>query len=410
MHSYGAVADDLKAKIQDAQTQRDALLKEQQQLQVQLDTLNSQKQTLSGAVKTLTITKTKLANDIKLTLSKIKGADLNIQALETTMNQKENEIAIHQKAIASTLQQLSDYDSHSMITDMLTYNKVSDAWADQGALQDLQNKLGEQINELRLAQDVLDKEKTLKEQNKQALVSLNSQLGGQKKVVENNQANKTKLLAETKSQEAAYQQLLADNKAREKKFEDALFLYESQLQVELDPNKIPLAAHSVLAWPLTKFKITQLFGKTSSSGRLYASGTHNGMDFGVSVGAPVMAVRGGVISGTGNTDLSPGCYSYGRWILIKHDNGLSTVYGHLSGSLVQTGQTVTTGEVIGYSGGMPGGNGAGYSTGPHLHLGLYATQAVKIQQYSSSINCKNTSIPIAPPDGYLDPLVYLPAL
>jgi len=403
-------AEELQQKIQDAQTQKAQLLEEQKKLQAELDHLNSQSQTLSGTVRSLDATKKKLANDIKLTQSKITNTDLNIESLENSINKNEQTINVHEKAIAATLKELSAYDSHSMITDMLAYKKISDVWTDQGTLESLQDKLGSEITLLNNTQVALDKEKAQKEKAKNDLLSLKTELGGQKTVVENTQAAKAALLAQTKSQEAQYQKLLADNKAREKKFEDDLFNFESQLKVVLDPSKIPDARASILSWPLPKVTITQKFGKTSSSGRLYASGTHNGVDFGTPVGTAVMAVRGGVIAGTGNTDLTKGCYSYGRWILITHDNGLSTIYGHLSASLVQAGQTVTTGQVIGYSGGAPGANGSGYSTGPHLHLGLYATQAVKIEQYTNSINCKNTSIPIAPPNGYLDPLAYLPSL
>jgi len=153
-----------------------------------------------------------------------------------------------------------------------------------------------------------------------------------------------------------------------------------------------------------------MFGKTTDSGRLYASGTHDGVDFGTPVGSAVHAVRQGVIKGMGNTDEEKSCYSYGRWILIEHDNGLSTIYGHLSASIVTVGEQVIDGQIIGYSGGSPGAFGSGYSTGPHLHLGLYATQAVNIQIFSKSLHCQLVSIPIAPPNGYLDPLAYLPAI
>lgn len=408
--SRAALTEDLQQKIQNAQAERDNLLEEQRKLQAQLDALNSQHKTLSGAVQSLDATKKKLANDIKLTESKVKNADLNIEALESSMTQKEAEIVLHKKAIASTIQNLSEYDSRSMITDLLTYDKISDVWEDQGNLQSLEDSLSLEISKLKDAQVVLNMEKDLKEQNKNDLISLKQQLGGQKAVVENTQASKAKLLAETKNQEAAYQKLLAENIAREKEFEKALFDYESQLKVALDPGGIPTVAHSILSWPLAKITVTQQFGKTSSSGRLYASGTHNGIDLGTPVGTAVMAVRQGTIKAQGNTDLQPGCGSYGRWILVEHDNGLSTIYGHLSATIVGNGQAVKTGQIIGYSGGQPGADGAGYSTGPHLHLGLYATQAVRVMQYTTSIGCKNVSIPIAPPDGYLDPLAYLPKL
>ncbi|MDB5254472.1 MAG: Peptidase, family [Parcubacteria group bacterium] len=401
---------ELQQKINDAQTQKAALQAEQIKLQSQLNALNSQKSTLQGAVNSLDATKKKLANDIKLTQNQISTANLTITTLENSIDTKQAQIEIHQKAISSLIKKLADNDTHSMIGDLLNDEDISAVWTDQGILSDLQGNLRAEIAKLQDAEKVLSKEKELKEKNKLNLVSLQSELGGQKKVVEQTQANKATLLAETKSQEAAFQKLLADNIAREKKFEADLFNYENQLKVTLNPGSIPTASRSTLTWPLAKFKITQQFGKTSSSGRLYASGTHNGVDFGTPVGTPVLAVRGGVIKAQGNTDLARGCYSYGRWILIQHDNGLSTVYGHLSATLVSTGQAVTGGQTIGYSGGMPGGDGAGYSTGPHLHLGLYATQAVSVMQYTTSVNCKGASIPIAPPEGYLDPLAYLPSL
>jgi len=106
----------------------------------------------------------------------------------------------------------------------------------------------------------------------------------------------------------------------------------------------------------------------------------------------------------------PICGSYGRWVLIKHNNGLTSVYAHLSASIVEVGQSLKTGDIIGYSGGTPGVNGSGYSTGPHLHLGLFASQGVEIRQFTTSKHCKHTFVPIADLRAYLDPLAYLPSL
>jgi len=53
---------------------------------------------------------------------------------------------------------------------------------------------------------------------------------------------------------------------------------------------------------------------------------------------------------------------YGNYIVVRHDNGLETVYGHLSAVLVNLNQKVKAGELIAY-----GGN-TGHSTGPHLHF------------------------------------------
>ena len=134
---------------------------------------------------------------------------------------------------------------------------------------------------------------------------------------------------------------------------------------------IPKTLGRLFSWPLDKVVITQLFGKTSASARLYVSGTHNGVDFGTKIGTPVKALAEGVISGAGDTDLTCKGASFGRWILIKFDNGLAATYGHLSVISVTEGQKVAAGDIIGYSG------NTGYSTGPHLHISclLYTSDA-----------------------------------
>ena len=113
----------------------------------------------------------------------------------------------------------------------------------------------------------------------------------------------------------------------------------------------------------------------------------------------------GVIFGQGNTDLVAGCYSYGRWIMVKHDNGLSTIYGHLSESEVTAGQRVERGDLIGYSG------MTGYATGPHVHFGVYVSSAVKILKLGDETKrltpCANAIMPVAPLGAYLNPMDYL---
>ena len=177
-----------------------------------------------------------------------------------------------------------------------------------------------------------------------------------------------------------------------------LFELESQLQYVLDPNSIPPAGKGVLRWPLASVFITQQFGKTSSSQRLYVSGTHNGVDFKAPIGTPVHAALTGTVMAT-NLGAVPNC-QYGKWVLIKHLNGLATLYAHLSEVSVQQGSTVTTGQVIGFAG------NTGYAIGPHLHFGVYIAEAISFKNYI----CWNkavVNIPIAPINAYLNPLVYL---
>lgn len=407
---YAQSPSELKRQIEQVSQERETLLAEQRRLEAELLEINREAQTLGTAVKSLDATRRKLQADINVTSSKIRSANLSIRSLEDQMSDKEQQISTHQKAIASTIYALSQHDSRSIVLALLSSESLSDIWRDRGQLEHLTNTLDEEISLLRETKIILSQEKAERERVKEEQARLQAELDGQKSIVEANKRAQETLLQETKNQEAEYQKMLAENIARQKQFEADLFRLESELQVALDPSLIPSSRPGILSWPLDKVFVTQRFGRTNASGRLYASGTHNGVDFRAAQGTSVKAMLGGTVEGVGNTDEQRGCYSYGRWILIKHNNGLSSIYAHLSATLVKAGQTVTTGQTIGYSGGQPRVFGSGYSTGPHLHVGLFASQGVSVRQFTSSINCKQVFVPIADVKAYLDPLAYLPAL
>ena len=84
---------------------------------------------------------------------------------------------------------------------------------------------------------------------------------------------------------------------------------------------------------------------------------HNGLDLKVNIGDTIVAAFDGNMR-----IVKYERRGYGKYVVIRHDNGLETVYGHLSKQLVEENQLVKAGEVIGL-----GGN-TGRSTGSHLHF------------------------------------------
>ena len=120
------------------------------------------------------------------------------------------------------------------------------------------------------------------------------------------------------------------------------------------------------------------------------------------MGEDLYSSAAGTVAGVGDTDSVCRYASYGKWVLITHDNGLSTLYAHLSLIKVQKGQYVHKGDLIGYSG------NTGHSTGPHLHYSVYASEGVNIGQLKSRA-CSGAvyTIPLAPFNAYLNPIDYL---
>jgi murein DD-endopeptidase MepM/ murein hydrolase activator NlpD len=83
---------------------------------------------------------------------------------------------------------------------------------------------------------------------------------------------------------------------------------------------------------------------------------HGGVDFAAPIGVPVVAAREGRVTGTGFDPL------YGTYVLIEHDGGYETFYGHLDDFNVRLNDQVSSGMIIGSVG------NSGRSTGSHLHF------------------------------------------
>jgi len=402
--------EELRNQIEEKRKEIERLEKENQILEGQIQETQKETNSLQSAIKSLDTTQKKLQNDLRVTENRIGSTELSIQKLGIEINDKEDLIFLNKAAVAEALRNLDRVEAHSMIEALLQYETVNDLWDAIETIRRFEMNLERKILDIKGLKVDLEGRKTEDEQQKKKLTGLKVDLSDKKTVVEQNKNAKNVLLLETRNKEAEYKALLERNIELGRKFEQELFQFESQLQIHVDQSKLPGERSGVLRWPFDNISITQRFGRTVDSKRLYVSGTHNGVDFRASMGTPVKSVLAGVIEGTGNTDSQPGCYSYGRWILIKHNNGLSSLYAHLSSAKVSVGQAIETGEVVGFSGGQPGTPGAGFSTGPHLHLSIYATEGVRIQRYENSNFCKQVSIPIASANAYLDPLAYLPSL
>lgn len=398
--AYAQSVDEIKQNID---THNDKIKKLEEEIKVytkQIELVGGEAKTLQNTIKVLDINQKKITTEIKKTETNIQKTNLTIQKLGGEIERMETKIASNMKAIAKILNDMRQKDDESLIESFLTNKSLAQVFDEYESINQFQQKVRTQSKVLETDKEELSHKKKLTQGEKQNLVSLKGELGDQNNILVTNKKEKNNLLTTTKNKETEYKKILADRQAEKEKFERELFDFESQLKRAIDPNSFPLANKGIISYPLDNVFITQAFGKTVDAKRLYVSGTHNGIDFRAPLDTPIKAVLNGVVQGVGNTDAQKGCYSYGKWVLIKHPNGLSTLYAHLDLIKVVEGQSVSAREIIGYSG------QTGYATGPHLHFTLYASQGVEIQKYSSSKNCKNVSIPISDSKAYLDPMLY----
>ncbi|MEK7641548.1 MAG: peptidoglycan DD-metalloendopeptidase family protein [Patescibacteria group bacterium] len=399
-------AADLQSKIGQRAEDIKALEKEIAGYQKQLDEIGTQVSSLSATVKSLQLTQKKLEADIKVTENKIVEKNIQIQLLSSQISDKQETISDDRRIIARSYVSVNELGSRSLPELLLSEKSLSAAWGSLDSIAAVQKGLVDRIASLENAKANLEVNKKATEKAKAELLSLNSQLKDQRSVVLGTANQQKQLLDDTKQSEAKYQAMLAQKKNLKELFEREVLDLESQLKLTIDPASIPHTGSGVLSWPLDAITVTQYFGNTpfaTANSQIYNGKGHTGVDFRASIGTPIKASLSGTVVGVANTDIIPSCYSYGKWIMIKHGNGLSTLYAHLSLQSVSVGQQVVTGQIIGYSG------NTGYTTGPHLHYGVYATEGIRITKLAPGMskNCSGATIPLADFKAYLNPLSYL---
>jgi murein DD-endopeptidase MepM/ murein hydrolase activator NlpD len=141
------------------------------------------------------------------------------------------------------------------------------------------------------------------------------------------------------------------------------------------PPQIPgFSLGSPLTPPLSQYRLSQDFNKNIHN--YQGVGGHDGLDWAIEVGTPIIASHKGRVTVSGYRPDRPDYDPYGDHVRIEleardHNETLrvyTTIYAHLSQLLVDVGDVVETGQIIGLSGGV--GSRSGYSTGPHLHFGV----------------------------------------
>ncbi|PIT91385.1 hypothetical protein COU17_00135 [Candidatus Kaiserbacteria bacterium CG10_big_fil_rev_8_21_14_0_10_49_17] len=417
---HAADVDTLKNQIEDRAKKIQELEKEIAQYENELVGISAAKRTLQGTINELDISRKKLATDIQLTENRISATSQQINELSSEIADKQRRIDLNSEAVAEALRNLDEMESQSLVAAILSNHDLNAFWSDLDTLQQLQVVLRDEVKSLSQLKEQLEDVKVTNERKQRELSGFREELSGQKSVLDVTRTQQNQLLAQTKNTESTYQSILEEKRAAHEQFENELADLEAQLQIAIDPSAIPAVGEGVLNWPFEDsymlrcpsyekalgniFCLTQYFGNTpfaTANAQIYSGRGHNGVDFRAPIGTKITSALSGTVVGTGNTDLQKGCYSYGKWALIRHNNGLSTLYAHLSHIAVVEGQVIKTGDLVGYSG------NTGYSTGPHLHFGVYASQGVQVVQFTKSINCKNVYVPIAPQDAYLNPLSFL---
>lgn len=352
----------------------------------------SQKASLQKELASLQRQQAILSSQIKKDQVSLERLGLEIKSLTYNIQDIQEEIINKRRGIEELIRLMQRSENIDILTVVLSSNSLSEAANEVKNVIDLNARLTTDIQDLKKLN--VQYGGKLKDLNtKQAEVASEAfNLKNRKVILTSQEAQRQTLLKETRNQEAVYQDHLKQVYAQQELIAAEIEALDAKLRGEIDYAKLPTAG-KILILPIAKGRITQGYGNTSFAKSTYRGKWHNGLDIGGSVGTPVMAAADGQVIATGDQDRYCPRGAYGKFIVVKHNNNLTTLYAHLSRVVMSVGDPVKQGQTIAYSG------ATGWATGPHLHFTVFAQQTFKM---GGSKTCGPM-----PQGGDLNPLKYL---
>jgi len=356
--------EEINEQIKGIKSQREILDKKIEEQQKKIQQTRGQTTTLQNQISLIDNRVAKIELDVQSIKKQIEVLNLEIEALGLTIKATQSKIEKQKGLIIEFIRLLHREDQDNYLEILILNSSFSEFFGRVKNIASITGELDRALNTLSQTKTDLVLQQSKLHENKNSLESLNVGLAAEQERLQGEIGNRLDLLAETRSSEFRYQQLLTELRAQYHAVEDEIRTFETRLREELKSKDIFKDTGEVaLSWPTDGRYITAYFYDPDYPFRNIFE--HNAIDVRASQGSPVYAAASGYV-GRAKRCTSSSCYSF---IMIIHSGGVSTVYGHLSRIDVTEEQFVTRGQIIGYSGGTPGTIGAGpFVTGPHIHF------------------------------------------
>ena len=365
VYAQSSSVQTLQTNIDQKKASIDRLKREISTYEQSIRLRQSQAASLSNQIAIINDQVQRLELSIKLTEEEIGETQMEIEQTQKLIAQYEQSLLLKRAELAANLRYLKQREGISEMFVLLVHDNLSEYYLDIKNIEQLQSSIAATVNEY----DRVKKEAELKHEDlttkQEQLVQLKSQLDEQQLQLGSQRSVKAQLLVDTRRSETKYTSLLESAKREQNAIEAEMSSIEKKLREEMQKGerlkKLQALGNTIFAWPVPQNTITAYFHDPDYPYRYIFE--HPAIDIKAAYKTSVHAAANGYVGIAKDAGLG---YSY---VMLIHNDGYATVYGHLSKIYVRNDEFVTQGQVIGLSGGTPGTPGAGkLTTGPHLHF------------------------------------------
>ncbi len=361
--SAKAQYDQLNQQIEEKKLQLQDLNNKINQYQDSIKVKQQEALSLQGEIALIDDQVSQTNTDIDRIKVELERTDLEIKQLALQVEQKKQQVTVLNERLGDYIRLLNQYDGESGLRILLSEGSISDFFDRVQYSEDVQQKIKDNLVDVRKGKEALQEEQSAQEAKKGELASLNDHLTQSIQNLKDQQSYKTDLLNKTKDNQSVFEDLLTQAQVEQKQVDAEISSTEERARQKLaqEGSKL-LDSVAALSWPVSpRNGISAYFHDPTYIFRRYFE--HPAIDIPTPQGTPILAPADGYVSRAKNAGMG---YSF---IMIIHNNQISTVYGHVSKIEVTEDQYVRRGDEIGLSGGMPGTPGAGQmTTGSHLHF------------------------------------------
>lgn len=371
--TLGASADqtidkilDLNDEIQNKKDKIKELNAQMEKYQKMIRDKQKESATLTNQINIINNQVEKTTLEIENTEIEIEKLGLEIDTLDIQIKEMGGKIKNNRGLLENVIRFLNKEETKTDFEIILLYNDFSEFFDHLYYIQKLQSNLNERIKENKNLKEELEKQNVNLNTKKSSLETLHTKLRETRARMEDQMFAKDYLLKKARSSEAQFRKMVEELKQEQGQIDQEITSLEASFRKKLeesDKDFSKLGQDIIFSWPVEPKKgLSAYFHDPDYPFRYIFE--HPAIDIRASQGTPIYATAGGFVAKV----VKP-TYKNLSYIMLVHRGGFSTVYMHLSKTIVNQGDFIDRGQIIGLSGGMPGTAGAGrLTTGPHLHF------------------------------------------